>query len=105
MNNAVPVSQMIHRRHVMVKGGRKKRHPYLFSPHHRAGPNTTKAGTGRFSKEKTRLFVKQASNMRTIGDGPRNFEPQSSDENDTSAGTSISKLPHIASGKTLRLEI
>ncbi|GFV39355.1 hypothetical protein TNCV_1230571 [Trichonephila clavipes] len=39
--------------------------------------------------------------MRAIGDGPRNFEPWSSDENGTSVGTSPSKLPHHANGRTL----
>ncbi|GFW29644.1 hypothetical protein TNCV_3935121 [Trichonephila clavipes] len=36
--------------------------------------------------------------------GRRNFEPRSSDENDTLAGTTLSKLPHHSNMKTLNLD-
>ncbi|GFU88776.1 hypothetical protein TNCV_4444531 [Trichonephila clavipes] len=42
--------------------------------------------------------------MRAIDDGPRNFEPRSSGEDETFAGTSLSFLPHHSNRRTLRLD-
>ncbi|GFX95365.1 hypothetical protein TNCV_3684171 [Trichonephila clavipes] len=40
----------------------------------------------------------------TTGDGSRNFEPWSSDEDDTSAGIVVSNLPHHSNGKASSLK-
>ncbi|GFW07112.1 hypothetical protein TNCV_3693071 [Trichonephila clavipes] len=40
------------------------------------------------------INVTLQNNARAIGDDPRNFEPRSSDEDNTLASTSLSKLPH-----------
>ncbi|GFY08967.1 hypothetical protein TNCV_4661581 [Trichonephila clavipes] len=39
------------------------------------------------------------------GDGPRNFGPQSSAEDDILAGSPLSKLPYHTNVKTLNLDI
>ncbi|GFW84348.1 hypothetical protein TNCV_1132171 [Trichonephila clavipes] len=39
--------------------------------------------------------------MRASGDGPRTFEPRSSDEDGSRAGTPIFKLQNHSNGKTL----
>ncbi|GFU72781.1 hypothetical protein TNCV_1515431 [Trichonephila clavipes] len=44
------------------------------------------------------------SNSRTIADKPLNFEPLSSDKDETRAGTSHSELPHHANERTLNVD-
>ncbi|GFW72346.1 hypothetical protein TNCV_703831 [Trichonephila clavipes] len=39
-----------------------------------------------------------------FGDGSRNFEPRSSDEDDNGAGNSLSKQPHHSKGRTLSFD-
>ncbi|GFV28193.1 DDE-1 domain-containing protein [Trichonephila clavipes] len=47
-------------------------------------------------------WVHHKSNMRAIGDGSHNFEPLSSSEDDTRAGTLLYKPPHYINERKLR---
>ncbi|GFY04332.1 hypothetical protein TNCV_4414201 [Trichonephila clavipes] len=48
-------------------------------------------------------WCRYLSYTRAFGDGPRHFEPWSSDGDDTLAGTPLFKLPHHTNGRTFDL--
>ncbi|GFS67322.1 transposase [Trichonephila clavipes] len=50
------------------------------------------------------IYVTRYSNTRAVGDGPRDFEPPSSDEDDTLSGIYLSKLPHHINARIKSLE-
>ncbi|GBN27730.1 hypothetical protein AVEN_62142-1 [Araneus ventricosus] len=46
-------------------------------------------------------MIRFEASQEIFWDGPRNFEPQLDDEEDTSVGTSLPMLPHHTNGERL----